>query len=414
MDDTFPISQKVLSWLEQTVCIQELPELIRQWFDSWKSQEAQPTYEQLKEFSKAARIPFGYLFRTDPPSEDWILEEFSASIESLPLAQDRELLDTTAKMKYIQAWMEEDRMDSDADPLPFIGCLKNEKNLSRIVQKARQLLGLQPEDRLRAEDSRTFLTVRSRIRSLGIMVMHNSPSETDSRFLQDGAWVTGFALTNRYVPLIFIHTGSINTENVFALLHGFIALLLGTSELFISESAQQTAASFRMNPAAAAAAELILPDSLFLKSWNGIQDCKNVAEKVKSPAGRFRCSSLFLAEKTLAHDLICEKEMFQISEEADTDIRKEKAGSAEEERSLQGSGLDPQFLSALYRSVQEGTESWAEAFRMTNISSGTFSAAVRKAVQEEQIWSGAELQTDLETGEQAAGLPQRMCRSSRQ
>lgn len=384
MADTFPISQSVLKWVEQTININELPEKMKKQFSSWKNKDSEPTYAQLKEFSKKTRIPFGYLFRTDPPKEEMSMVEFRTPGSHILEHPSRELLDTYTDMKIIQDWMEETLENSDHEPLPFIGSMHNENRVSLIVEKARKLLDLRPDDWLKAHDARTFSILRNRISSLGIVVMQNGITRANSRRVLDLQEFRGFALMNSYAPLIFINSTDSNAGKVFTLLHEFIHLLLGSSDLFTKESGQQSPDNSLEKTANAAAAELILPTSLFLKFWNEEYSSRNGYEKVKSLSDRLQCSSILIARKAQDHQLISKSEYLRISAETGIKHKKKKAGGGGDYYRAQASRQDPGFLSALHNSVLEGTTSYTDAFRMTNTTNRTFFGVVEAALQKEQ------------------------------
>jgi transcriptional regulator with XRE-family HTH domain len=92
-----------------------------QQLDRWLSGEVQPTLRQLERFAKAANIPFGYLFLSQPPKESLPIPHFRTQNQQQVESPSLELLDTIYTMQQRQSWMRDYLVEQGCEPLPFIG-----------------------------------------------------------------------------------------------------------------------------------------------------------------------------------------------------------------------------------------------------------------------------------------------------
>ena len=88
--------------------------------DAWERQELRPTLKQLETFSKATRTPLGFLLLPEPPVERLPIRDLRTVVRG-PERPSADLLDTIYAMQRRQDWLREERLESEAGPLEFVG-----------------------------------------------------------------------------------------------------------------------------------------------------------------------------------------------------------------------------------------------------------------------------------------------------
>lgn len=374
MADTFPISQSILDWIEQTIDLQKLSSEDQEYFYQWKSHKAEPTYTQLSKFSRHTHIPFGYLFMKDAPKEDLSLVEHR-TINSIEFENpSREFMDTYHVMKSIQAWMEDYLESVGAPILAFVGKFNKDHSVSKISAYIREMLDLSPTDTIRANNRKYFNQLRQKISDLGVIVMLNGVVGNNTSRPLDIDEFRGFALLNDRAPLIFINSKDSDTGKTFTLLHELAHILLGQDNLY-NDCGSSTGVSKAETLANAVAAEVILPDAVFVDAWYEQAKNKSIDNIITQMAGDFGCSRIMLARKAVDSGFITKNDYIRIaglSLAADQQSKSGKAKGGGNYYSNLNAKLDSNFIGALNDSVESGHTSYTEAFRLTGTSSKTF------------------------------------------
>ena len=101
--------------LELDELVHRIPQL-----PAWERGEKHPTLKQLERFARATHTPIGYLFLSEPPMERIPIPDFR-TIENEVARPSPELLDTIYAMQRRQAWLREERIECEAEPLDFVG-----------------------------------------------------------------------------------------------------------------------------------------------------------------------------------------------------------------------------------------------------------------------------------------------------
>ena len=162
--------------------------------DEWESGDSQPTLKQLEHFAKAAYVPIGYLFLPEPPEEKLPVHDLR-TLESRGLTRPSpDLLDTIYAMQHRQAWLREDRIECEAEPLDFVGSARQSDNSAGIGQEMRRTVGLVDGW---AANVRTWQEsvgeLRRAIESIGVAVVVNGIVGNNTHRKLEVAEFRGFA-----------------------------------------------------------------------------------------------------------------------------------------------------------------------------------------------------------------------------
>lgn len=379
------ISTETLNWIMTQVDFDNLNPKIAEYLIKWSTNEKTPTFNQIEDVSKATGIPLGYFFLQTPPIENISLVEYR-TVDSLALSKpSRNLIDTIHDMDMIQEWVRNHLISENADPIPFIGILKGETDTSKAIQKVRTLLGLDVDwyKKFKTTDD-AFRAIRNIISNLGVVVMMNGIVANNTHRSLNINEFRAFATVDEYAPLIFINSNDSINGKLFSLLHEFVHICIGENSLFNDRYSSGEKVKKSETLCNAVAAEILVPQSIFLQEWQNTLVNNNREQTIEILAQNFKCSITVVARRALDNSFIDNKMYENISRLAvelynDSYQKKkqEKKSSGNFYRTL-ASRIDKRFLGMLLGSVAEGKTLYTDAFRLTNTNRSTFNTLVQE------------------------------------
>ena len=371
------VSKDILDWVISRIRMEDISTTVAQRLLQWYNGEKTPTFNQVEEASRATGIPLGYFFLTIPPKEELPLLDYR-TVDSLELQKpSRNLVDTIHNMEQIQEWAKEELVRSGASVLPFVGSLKNSNQTSQFVSKVRALLGLSIDwftSSKTPDDS--FRHIRSRISDAGVIVMMNGIVGNNTHRPLAIDEFRAFALVDNYAPLVFINSNDSISGRLFSLLHELVHILIGKNSFYND----RYSAHGQVNPAEticnAVAAEILVPDALFVSKWNETITQNDAEAAITSLARFFKCGTTVIARKALDHGFITKQlyaKVAQLAVQMYDELRKKaKESSGGDFYKTAVSRIDQRFFRMLVGSVAEGRTLHSEAFRLTNTTRSTF------------------------------------------
>ena len=136
-----------------------------------------------------------------------------------------------------QVWYSEMREDNGYAQIPFIGCISCNTPVVEAAGVVSRLLGISDSGRQSCKDSKEYfkLIVRS-IENNNILVMQSGNVGNNNKQKLDVEEFRGFALSDKYAPLIFVNTSDSANARTFTLIHELVHLLLGNTGISAPES----------------------------------------------------------------------------------------------------------------------------------------------------------------------------------
>ena len=229
-----PVNHTVIDWAIN-YGEKSYEELIQKYkINSWKNPKKKndsPTLKQLQNFSNDTRIPFYYFLNDEIPKEDNSFVKFR-TVNNSNVIPSRKLIDTINNMKSRQAWMKdyinEEKVNNQFKLNSFITF---DISINTAAKKVANLLDYKKTYEKRNTDEDTFKIIRQKISSLGIMVMKNGVVGFNNYRKLDVNEFRAFALVDKVAPLIFINKNDSQKAQIFSLVHEFIHILIGQSEI---------------------------------------------------------------------------------------------------------------------------------------------------------------------------------------
>ena len=163
-------------------------------------------------------LPLGYLYLKEPPDDSLPIHDFRTRSGDPPMRPSPNLLETVYQMQRRQAWMRDDLIENEEDPLPFVGAYSHRDDHTAVAAAMRDALGLNAgwaEEQRSWRQALSFL--RNRVDQAGILVVFNGVvGNSNSRKLDPKEFI-GFALVDEYAPLVFVNSAYYIAAQTFTL-----------------------------------------------------------------------------------------------------------------------------------------------------------------------------------------------------
>lgn len=256
--------------------------------------EGRLTISQAEKLAKEARIPFGYLFLSEPPKVSRpSIPDLRTIQGSDPLGD--EFYETLEDILAKQEWFAEYLAEVGAPELPFVGKFAKTSQPDAIVKDMKSTLRLSGRDRSGSADpGGYFSTISEKAEAAGILVFKSGYVKSNTRRLLSEREFRGFALVHNTAPAVFINGRDANVAAVFTLVHELAHIWTGVSGVSDVVPSKFSRASEKL--CNQVAADILVPIAEFSSKWNGPNSLDEVARF-------FRVSRLVIARRALDEGL---------------------------------------------------------------------------------------------------------------
>lgn len=366
------VQPDILSWACERAGY-NMRELARRFpqFPAWARGEKQPTFKQLENFAKATRTPFGFLFLRERPEERLPIPDFR-TVKQRPPRPSSELLDTIYAMQRRRDWLREERIECEAEPLGFVGNARLGDEPTAVGQEMRRMVGL--DDGWISEMAtweEAVSELRRRIEQQGVMAVINGVVGNNTHRKLDVEEFRGFALTDRYAPLIFVNGADARSAQMFTLAHELAHVWLGLEGEGLSGFEGLFPGDARVEKFCdQAAAEFLVPARELRERWRGI---KGAAEPFQQMARHFKVSPIVVGRRALDLRLVDRRTFFEFYESyTNRERERAKRAGGGDFYNNQNTRVGERFATVVMRAAMEGRLSFKEAYDITGLRGGTF------------------------------------------
>ena len=349
-------------------------QVVSEWEDSGKI-----TFARVDALAKCTYTPVGHLYLAEPPDDSLPITDFRTRGDAPLRRPSPNLLETVYQMQRRQMWMSEELIYQEALPLEFVGAFSLDsppQQVAAAMSDALQLNG----GWAAAEGSWTnaLRTLRKHIESAGVFVVFNGIVGNDTRRKLDPEEFQGFALVDKYAPLIFVNNADYKTAQIFTLAHELAHIFVGQPGLSKLEDLHWTGHSTE-EICNHMAAEFLVPTEELAKRWSS---AKQASDPYQDVARHFKVSTVVAARRALDSNLIGRSLFFEYYEE---NKAKNWGGTQQDESSRRGNFWNNQhgrvggrLAAAVTRAVKEGRLSYREAYTLTGLKGDTFARMPEK------------------------------------
>ncbi|MFI0800516.1 Zn-dependent peptidase ImmA, M78 family [Amycolatopsis lurida] len=199
---------------------------------SWVAGSTAPTLNQLEEFAEATHTPVGFFFLSEPPVEDVPLPDFRTRRSSGVTHPSPDLLDTIYLVQQRQEWYRNHVISLGQDPVSVVGSATIRTRVIDAAQQIREALRPASGEPYNPRDvGDAFRLISESAEEIGVLVMANGVvgSNTHRRLNPDE--FRGFALADRYAPVVFVNGADTKSAQNFTLIHELAHIWLGETAL---------------------------------------------------------------------------------------------------------------------------------------------------------------------------------------
>lgn len=216
-------------------------------------------------------------------------------------------------MQRPQAWLREDKLEYDAEPLAFVGSARLSDRPEAIGAEMRRILGLGHgcASRVRAwEDAVSAL--RSAVEGLGVIAVINGVVGNDTHRRLDVDEFRGFALSDDIAPLIFVNGADAKSAQMFTLAHELAHLWLGSTGSGLSGFPGIFPGGREVEIFCdRAAAEFLLPEAELREQWPEVSRLPNAFEALPR---RYKVSPIVVGRRAMDTRLVAREDFFEFYE----------------------------------------------------------------------------------------------------
>ena len=343
----------------------------------WERGEKLPTFKQLEAFARATHTPFGFLFLPEPPQEPLPIPDFR-TLKGRPARPSPDLLDTIYAMQRRQDWLREERIEGEADPLELVGNARLNDDPAAVGQEMRRTVGL--DDGWAAEVPSWQAAVselRRRIEGLGIMAVINGIVGNNTHRKLDVEEFRGFALTDRYAPLLFVNGADAKSAQMFTMAHELAHVWLGAEGEGISGFEGLFPGDHRIEKFCdQAAAEFLVPARELRELW---RDVRNAPDAFERAARHFKVSPIVAGRRAMDLRLVNRAAFFAFYEAyVNRERRQAQDSSGGDFYNNQNTRVGAVFATRVIRAAMGGRLTFKEAYDLTGLHGGAFQEYARR------------------------------------
>lgn len=338
----------------------------------WESGDAQPTFKQLEDFAKATRVPFGYLFLPEPPQESLPIPDFRTVRNHAVGVISPDLRDTIYAMQRRQAWLHEERVESEVAPIDFAGSARLSDDPAALGREMRRIVGL---GNGWAASVRTWQEAVGRLREaierLGVMAVINGIVGNNTHRVLNVKEFRGFALTDPLAPLVFVNGADAKSAQMFTLAHELAHIWLGHTgegisgfENLLPDGGEVETFCDR------AAAEFLVPAAELKAAW---PEVKREDSPFELLARRFKVSPIVVGRRAMDLRLVEGQVFFDFYNAYTRQERRARqaAGGGDFYRN-QNARVGRLFTTEVVRAAREGRIGFKQAYELTGLGGDAF------------------------------------------
>ena len=339
---------------------------------AWRRGEQLPTTRQLQDFAAATFTPFGQLFCDTPPADGLPIGDFRVRGRGRRERPSPHLLDTISLCQNRQDWYREYLAANDYGEIRWIGSGDIRSEPAAVAGRFEDEFGLSVQSRSEAATWDDALRrTRMSLEEAGVLVVVNGVVGNNTHRKLDYREFSGFALSDRVAPLVFINNADFKVSQMFTLAHEIGHLVLGESGVSTDSVGVDGALGNEAWCDRFAAALLVPATDLEAQIDAAGGDIEGVLQEL---AHRYKVSVSVVLRK-LRTDGLIDRERYDVLDAAERDAFAQRRRQGDQgdrggnfyNTFFQRTGRD--FTRAVISSTLEGRTTYAEMFRLLGISS---------------------------------------------
>jgi Zn-dependent peptidase ImmA (M78 family)/transcriptional regulator with XRE-family HTH domain len=251
----------------------------------------------VEKLAEKTRTAFGFLFLQEPPHASLPIADFRRIDDNHPSVPSDDLLDVIYSAQLKQNWFRDYLVSTSAKPLPFVGKSSIKTPTKEVAADIRSTLNIGSAlcAMMTTWEDAWSMTIEA-TEEAGILVLCAGYAGGFTQRTLSVNEFRGFALSDKYAPLIFVNGADAPAARLFTLAHEIAHIWIG--ETGISNLERTYAAGNTVETYCnSVAAEVLLPLDELRSVWSG---GKNDIGEVERLSHKYKISRLVVARR--AHD----------------------------------------------------------------------------------------------------------------
>jgi len=264
---------------------------------AWETGQQSPPFHRAEKLADKLRVPFGYLFLSKPPKEDFPLPDLRTVGNVAVSKPSLNFIDVVDDALLKQQWYSEYLEESGAKRVSFVGSYRMSDGVQQVVASVSKVLGINDAARASSRSWQDFLTyIVQAAEQLGVLVMQRGIVGNNTKRRLDVNEFRGFVIADKFAPLVFINARDAKAAKNFTVIHELCHLWIGASGIsnpnLRSRSADETNAVERF--CNQVAADVLAPRDELLRRW---QNRSGIDDNIATLARYFRVSRYVVARQ---------------------------------------------------------------------------------------------------------------------
>lgn len=336
--------------------------------EAWEKGEKSPTLKQLEKFTQKVNIPIGYLFLPAPLEEKLPISDFR-TLNTSNVKFSVDLLDTVYLCQQRQDWYQNYAISQSLPICDFVASKEIKNSPIEVAKYLRKLLSFSLEEQMKATNYEEMLRIfRNKVEETGILLMINGKVGTNTRRTLSLEEFRGFALSDKYAPLIFINAKDSKAGQIFTLAHELAHILLGQSGVSDTLAGRIPHQNIELW-CNSVAAEFLVPIHEMEEILTTLSNHLTLNKKIDALSRTFKVSSFVILRRFYDAGFIDKNELWVKYQEKLSQIKDSKASS-------DGGGnfyttfpvqASKRFMQAIITSTLEGQTLFKETFQLLGV-----------------------------------------------
>lgn len=325
----------------------------------WLDGSLLPTFNQMIAYTKAADIPFGYLFLEKLPDDAPTIPHYRTTTNRV-VEPSAFLKASIQQIEERQIWAKDLLLELGAKPLPFANKFTIHNEVEEVVRAIANLLQIKSKNWASHWPTwnKALKFLIEQTEAAGIFAIKNGVVGNNTRKPLNVEEFRGFVLYDAIAPFIFINGKDAIAGQIFTLIHEIAHVLIGESasfDLSFTESHHNKIENFCNQ----VAANFLLPQDLVEKYYE--------EENYNTLAKKFKVSQIAVARRLFDIGQINREQFFDfynIYKQQNFSSTKDKGGNFYYSAPYKVSN---RFFGLVNTSLLEGKIRPMDAFRLTGL-----------------------------------------------
>lgn len=321
-----------------------------------------PLVEKLAEKTRTA---FGFLFLEEPPQPSLPIADFRRLDDAHCSTPSEDLLDIIYSAQLKQNWYREYLISIGEEPLPFVGKFSVKTPIKETAGDIKKTLNIGPALAQRTtkwEETIRFTTEAAE--EYGILVLRAGYAGGNTGRKLSVDEFRGFAMSDKYAPLIFINGADAPAAQIFTIAHEIAHIWIGETGVSNLDRTYSTGSAVEKY-CNSVAAEVLLPLDEIHASWQGRQ---NDISEIDRLSDKYKISRIVVARRARDAELLTEEKFNSYYRMIATQAKKSSGGTYYINEKYQNSR---RFSIALIQEALAGRTTQRDAMQLLSIKKDT-------------------------------------------